>query len=54
MADRPKSAVKSKGRGFFEVGQFKKLRVSDAVRERRLGSEFILHVRKPQMCNQFS
>ena len=45
MADAPNDEPKSKGRGFFEVGLFKKRRVTDAVRNRRLGSEFVVQVR---------
>ncbi len=43
MADDPNRAAKPKQR-FLEVGQFKKLRVTDAVRERRMGSEFIVQI----------
>ena len=45
MADAANDAPKAKGRGFFEVGMFKKRRVTDAVRDRRMGSEFVVQVR---------
>lgn len=45
MADAANDAPKAKGRGFFEVGLFKKRRVTDAVRDRRMGSEFVVQVR---------
>lgn len=49
MGDAAGNAPKPKGRGFFEVGFFKKLRVTDAVRERRMGSEFIVQVCEPRV-----
>ena len=47
MANAAGGAPNPKGRGFFEVGIFKKLRVTEAVRERRMGSEFIVQVCQP-------
>ena len=44
MADAANAPPKPKGRGFFEVGMFKKQRVTDAVLDRRMGSEFIVQV----------
>jgi hypothetical protein len=47
MSDAAKGALKPKGRGFLEVGLFKKQRVTDAVLDRRMGSEFIVQVNTP-------
>ncbi len=47
MPQPANDAPNAKGRGFFEVGVFKKRRVTDAVRDRRMGSEFIVQVTLP-------
>jgi hypothetical protein len=53
MADPANQAPKAKSKGFFEVGLFKRRRVTDAVRDRRMGSEFIVQAHSPRTASAF-